>query len=158
MIIGDRILYGVEGYCLQLQIMQYISSAPFPSESVFVSMHRMLFSIPAELCYALVPIHSRQQNWQLITNFIPPYHLPHFPQPNLSFATTFHEYLKHLRQRHMPSAQVKPRFTFLAHAHPAHIARLTQLTSLPSMLSKPSGQKRSRVPLWAHHCTALSQP
>ena len=123
-----------------------------------MSMHHMPFSIPAELSYALVPLNSKQP---LITNSFPSdplSNIPHFPQTQPIFYHHIHKYLRHLRQRHIPIAQLQPRFTLLAHAHPAHIARLTQLISLPSILSKPSGQKRSLVPLLVPHSPALSQP
>ena len=74
---------GVEGYCLR--IMQISHLHRFFQETVFVSMHRMPFTIPVEHSCALAPLHSRQL---LITsaNFIPHYplsYIPYFLQPNL---------------------------------------------------------------------------
>lgn len=106
----------------------------FLKENVFVTMHRMPFTIPADLCYALAPLHSRHQYWQLIANFIPHYplsNIPYFPQPHPIFCHHIHKYL---RQRYMPSAQVEPRFNNLAHARSAHLSRLMRLARQPLSL------------------------
>ena len=139
---------GVEGYCFQLKniLICLRNNLPhrFLKENVFVTMHRMPFTIPADLCYALAPLHSRHQYWQLIANFIPHYplsNIPYFPQPHPIFCHHIHKYL---RQRYMPSAQVEPRFNNLAHARSAHLSRLARQPL--SLLMFLSPQR-----LWSSH-------
>lgn len=148
---------GVEGYCFQLKtILIYLrNNLPhrFLKENVFVTMHHMPFTIPADLCYALVLLHSRHQYWQLIANFIPHYplsNIPYFPQPHPIFCHHIHKYL---RQRYMPSAQVEPRFNNLAHARSAHLSRLMRLARQPlSLLMFLSPQR-----LWSSHVYHFSE-
>lgn len=91
--------------------------------SFLVSMHRMPFTIPAELSCALATLHSRQR---LITsaNFIPHYplsYIPYFPYP-----ICYHHNHKYLRPT--PSTHANPRFTTRARAHPAQLSQLARLT------------------------------
>ena len=122
-----------------------------------MTMHRMPFSIPADLCYALAPLHSRHQYWQLIANFIPHYplsNIPYFPQPHPIFCHHIHKYL---RQRYMPSAQVEPRFNNLAHARSAHLSRLTRLARQPlSLLMFLSPQRLWPSRVYHCHCSSLN--
>ena len=111
--------------------------------SFLVSMHRMPFTIPAELSCALATLHSRQR---LITsaNFIPHYplsYIPYFPYP-----ICYHHNHKYLRPT--PSKYTRKSKVYHPCTRPPSAAIATGSVNPLCLLAALSPQMHFRISLF----------